>query len=541
MKHCVAFFLMSLFSVLQLFPAQCPPVELPSLEILVPMRDGAFLPTSIYLPEGRSGKYPCVLVRQPLGKDYVAFHWVELVRYGYMVAVQATRSCGDATGKSLPYITDGWGELQDGYDAIEWLAKSDFCNGKVATIGESATGITQLLLAPTKPPHLVCQYIEVAAPCLAKYAVWPGGQFRKEQVEGWLAAHRRDSSVVELLRSKKNDVYFWEQFNALSMAHRIDAPQMHVGGWFDIFLQGTIDAFTAAAAGGSKRSAYHKLIIGPWAHRYRYKETLGDFPALQGGMSPPCVIDYVAWLDYHMKNQSNHVHSSPAVQYYVMGPLDGTTSSGNVWRSSDSWPPHGARYKSLYLGESNDLTFDVPAGENRLLQLVGDSANPVPTLGGRNLFLPDGPKDMRSIEVRSDVAVFTSAPFTKDIEITGKLSASFYLSHIAHERDICVRLCDVYPDGRSVLIGEGGTHITAVQDALMPRKIDVDLWSTSIVFAQGHKIRCIVSGSNFPAYESYLEQSALHLCHPGIEKDICFMMHMGRDYPSALVLPVVED
>src|SRR6185295_11396554 len=101
-------------------------------------------------------------------------------------------------------------------------------NGKVATIGTSATGITQLLLAPSAPPHLVCQYVEFAAPSLFQYAVRPGGQFRKEQVEGWLKVHKRDSSVTNWIRNQNEYNSFWKQFNSIELADQIKVPQVHV-------------------------------------------------------------------------------------------------------------------------------------------------------------------------------------------------------------------------------------------------------------------------------------------------------------------------
>lgn len=519
----------------------------PHIEVMIPMRDGTLLPTSFYFPEvvdakadiKLNTKYPCVLVRQPLGRQYTDPKWLELLKDGYIVAVQSTRSSCDPTGKTLPYLTDGWGELSDGYDTVEWLGNCEWTNGKIATIGSSATGITQLLLAPAQPPHLVCQHIEVAAPSLYQYAVWPGGQFRKEQVEGWLKVHRSDPSVAKWLHGQKSYDGFWSQFNSIAVAEKVQVPQAHIGGWYDIFLQGTLDAFQSAYEGANDSlKAQHKLVIGPWSHRWKQLETLGDFAAIKDGAEAPKPITCQAWLNHHMKGISGDLQDVPAIQYYVMGPFDGTPSEGNRWRSAHRWPP-ASIYAQMYLTKDKALCKTEPekatALEKGVLDVAFNPEDPVPTIGGRNLFMASGPKDLRAIEGRSDVISFTTDALTEDTEITGKLAACLYASNVLQERDICCRLSDVYPDGKSILIAEGVAHIAPQADKdAGPQPILVDLWSTSMVFAKGHKIRLIVSGSNFPAFETSLAPN------PDAKSNVCFSLHSGGAHASYLALPVIN-
>lgn len=536
-RHFLLFLILSF-----LYAPTLTTLPLPDVEILIPMRDGVQLPTNIYLPSGSPGKYPCVLIRHPLGKGVISHYWLELVKEGYIVAVQSTRSTLDDTGKTLPYLTDGWGALADGHDAVEWLAKSEWCNGKVATVGASATGITQLLLAPSNPPHLVCQYIEVAAPSLYQYAIWPGGGFRKEQVEGWLKAHKRHPSVVAWLYTKREYDDFWRSFNAIDHVDKIQTSQLHIGGWFDIFLQGTIDAYIASSDHSllKKGRNDHKLIIGPWVHRYRESKSLGDFAPLKEGENPPYNIRYKEWLDHHVKKVKNCVSEAPAVQYYVMGPFDGSTSSGNRWRQSDNWPPAGIEYKSLFFHLDKSLSFSKNDNEDGALQVLFDPDSAVPTIGGRNLFMADGPKDLRSIEARDDVMVFTTDTLQDEIEVTGRIGACLYVDNVAGDRDICLRITDVYPDGRSILIAEGVSSVVPNKDG-SPIPVLVDLWSTSMVFAKGHKIRVIVSGSNFPAYEANLGQNKLISKWERLPKNLCFSIITSQDKASYIALPVMNN
>ena len=232
------------------------------------MSDGTNLAADVYLPPSKEKNQPCLLVRSPSGRrgqhvDLLA----PMAKWGYVVVIQETRSAADPEGKTMPYLTDGWGVYHDGYDTVEWLAKSEWTNGKIATVGASALGITQLLMAPSAPPSLKCQYICKAAPCLYSYAIYSGGQLAKERVEGWLHYYAPDPSVLEFVKSRPDYDDFWSQFNTVGAAERVKTPSIHVGGWYDIFLQGTIDAFVARQErGGEGAHDQQKLVIGPWTH-----------------------------------------------------------------------------------------------------------------------------------------------------------------------------------------------------------------------------------------------------------------------------------
>jgi uncharacterized protein len=147
-------------------------------------------------------------------------------------------------------------------------------------------------------------------------------------------------------------------------------------------------------------------------------------------------------------------------------------------------------------------------------------------VGGRNLFLSSGPKDQRSIEQRDDIVLFTSDILPEDLEVTGQIFAKIFCVSDKSETDVIVRLTDVYPDGRSILIADGLKHVQIV--GTDPQEVTVDLWSTSIVFAKGHRIRVSVSASNYPRYEKCSSE-------PSQNKVL-----VGDPFPSQIILPVVK-
>jgi hypothetical protein len=510
------------------------------MTLQIPMRDGTELPTDIYLPEENAKNLPCILIRSPAGlKAATALSPTHLTKDGYVIAVQATRSALDLEGKTIPYRTDGWHEQQDGYDTVEWLAKHPYTNGKIGTLGSSALGITQLLMAPANPPSLKCQYIGVAAPSLYHYAIFPNGKLLKHQVESWLGYYAKDPGVCHYVVNQPMYNEFWEEFDSLKVVNRVNTPAIHQGGWYDIFIQGTIDAFVARQEhGGPGANGHQKLLIGPWMHFWPQVTKLGDFSVPEHALKSPIDLSPLSWFNHYLKGDANGIEKQPAVTYYVMGPFDGSPSSGNVWRTADSWPIPSEE-TPFYLTANGGLVAKNEAVETTATY-THDPAKPVPTMGGLNLFLASGPVDQRPIETRDDVLVFTSEPLSEDLEITGRLKAICYITSDVPDTDIAVRLCDVYPDGKSILIADGiyRTGLTE-HDQNVPLKAVIDLWSTSLVFAKGHKIRVSLSGSNFPRYElnyhrelGCTDTSTQHIARNHI--------HFGGNTPTHLVLPVIK-
>lgn len=531
----------------------------PDLTVLIPMRDGKELPTDLYLPSPDTKGLPCILLRSPAGRKSPP--WVEfakMAKAGYVIAIQDTRNVLDTEGKTFPFLSDGWGKLKDGYDTVEWLAKSSYTNGKIGTWGSSALGITQLLMAPSNPPHLKCQYIVFAAASIYHHGLFPGGQLLKNQAENWLGLYARDTGVLNYVCNRPFYNDFWKELDSVKMANHVHVPGIHVGGWYDTFLQGTLSAFSSRQnEGGEGAKQKQKLIIGPWTHFWPLVKKLGDFDVPKAGLNPPFDVSPKAWFDYYLKDEKNDISKLPPVIYYVMGPFDGSASSGNVWRTADNWPVPSIKtpfYLTADLGLQENIPFQ------GLLFYKYDPLNFIPTMGGRNLFLESGPKDQSSIEDRDDILVFNSPTLKEDIEVTGNLSVQLYVLPDQQDTDIVIRLCDVYPDGRSILISDGiyrfGTMchheymqtlpeaeyhpyfpINIVPDR--PLKINVDLWATSIVFAKDHSIRLSISSSNYPRYEKNTNVGLIG-ANSSAPRSIKNTIYMGTPNPSQLILPIVR-
>lgn len=522
----------------------------PDMTVMVPMRDGKALATDIYLPSAQARNLPCLLVRSPSGRVALpALANLSFVEAGYMVAIQETRSAADKEGKTMPCIHDGWGEVQDGYDTVEWLAKSKLSNGKIGTVGPSILGISQLMLAPTAPAALKAQFIQFACGSIFHHAAYSQGQLLKHQIESWLFYYAKDPCIIAKIKSERIYNQFWASLDSNARAEKVKVPAIFVAGWFDTFLQGTIDAFQARQdRGGIGAKGTQKLVIGPWAHFWPMVKTIGDFPIPDEALKLPTALSPLRWFDHYLKGTSNGAEDISPVTYYVMGPFDGTPSRGNRWREAKTWPVPSVM-TPFYLTAENGLVDKELECRDKAYRYLYDPNDPSPTIGGKNLFLESGAKDQREIESRSDVVSFTSPVLTEDLEVTGRIKAKLYVSTDSEDTDFIVRLTDVYPDGKSILITDSAASLScqiqtrnaSSKQNPIPHVIEVDLHTTSLVFAKGHKIRLSVSSSNYPRFEKNLNVAVNEKGEPlSPAKVATNTVWVGARTPSQLVLPVVK-
>jgi predicted acyl esterase len=499
------------------------------------MRDGKELTTDLYYPFDAiiSNEYPCLLLRLPGGR--AAEPWVylsALANSGYVVAMQDTRSALDKEGKTLPYFSDAWNAEQDGYDTVSWLASSSFTNGKIGTLGYSAAGITQLLLAPTAPSALKCQYIGQAPASLYHHAIYPGGRLQKNLVESWFGYYAPHPSVLDVVKSNNSYNDLWKKIDSSKVTDKVEAPAVHFGGWFDPFIQGTIDEFSARQNdGGNGAKGNQKLLIGPWNHFWPHDLSLGDFRVPKNAENAPVDLSEKRWFDYYLKGIDNGIAAIPPITYYVMGPFDGTPSGGNIWRHAENWPIPAVE-TPFYLTADKKLSEKNTTKEATFI-FTHNPADLVPTIGGRNIFLEFGPKDQQAIENRKDVLVFTSDTFEEEVEVTGRMLAKLFFASQSPEVDFAIRLTDVYPDGKSLLIAEGISHVKiSDKEKGKAAETTVDLYSTSLVFAKGHSIRISIAGSNYPRHEKNTQKILA-------DENSCRIL-VGKNTPSQLLLPIVR-
>jgi len=508
------------------------------------MRDGTKLATSVYLPLKGEGPWSVLFIRTPYGRKWN----ISLLGYAsdYALVIQDVRGRYDSEGEFDPFYDDGWGENQDGYDTVNWILNQSWCNGKVGTTGASANGILQHLLAGTTPPGLTCQFILVAPTNLHSQLVFQGGVLRHSLVTNWLDKLKA-SNWLDTIREHPNYDSFWDLGNVEKRTEWINVPAYHIGGWYDIALKGTINGFlTRQTEGDEGAKGNQKLLIGPWTHT-------GMPWTIQGELIYPLnsLINwdelFRKWNNHWLRGEDTDVMDEMPVLYYVMGDTSDPKAPGNEWREAETWPPFELTPRPYYLHPEGILSPDKPGDNNASSTYLYDPENPVPTCGGANLNIPAGPHDQRSVEDRDDVIIFSTAPLECPLEVTGEVKAVLYVSSDVIDTDFTVKLTDVYPDSRSILVTDGIIRTRyrnsfSTPELMIPGTVyplEIDLWATSITFNQGHRIRLAISSSNYRRFDVNPNTGG-----DPFDKETVIeannTIYYNTTYPSHILLPIIN-
>lgn len=476
---------------------------------MVPMRDGVKLSCWLYFPPGE-GPWPVLYEQRYAGSRAAGTRksLASLASHGYVVCLENFRGSQESEGVWDGYRALGWGEKQDGYDTVEWLAKQPWSTGKVGTFGSSQAGFAQNFLAVTRPPHLVCQYMIDTGLSLFHEGYRIGGSVRAERFKGMAAVCRvpeHNDQVLKIWDEHPDYDEYWAQEDCAPFIHKMNVPCFTVGSWYDFMNVGSIDSFVGRQhRGGSNSVGRQQLIIGPWRHgRFNKGTKVGDleYPENAAFDMQPHMI---RWFDHYLKGVDNGIEKETPVKYYVMGAVGETDAPGNVWRTAKDWPV-AAQETAMYLHGDGALSTAEPEDETASTTIVADPENPA-EIPGRGF---PGAADASDFEKQENVLTYTTEVLEEPVEWTGLVKADLLVSSTAKDTDFIVRVCDVYPDGRSILIvdyirraryrnGFDKPELLTPGE-IVPVKFDVG-WMSQI-FNRGHRIRVTVASTGAPFFE----------------------------------------
>ena len=508
--------------------------------VMVPMPDGVRLATDVHTPDA-AGPWPVILSRTPYSKDGMVDIGSGLIALGYAFVAQDTRGRYASEGTDSVFFDDA----VDGRATLEWIADQPFCDGNIGTYGGSALGITQLLLAPGAPPELKCQAIFVGTPDFYAQALFQGGSFRASMVERWLEG-QESSYVLPGWEDHSLLSDYWDPVRIVERYAQVDVPALHIGGWFDIFTQGTLDSFSGYdGMGGPLARGSQYVIVGPWIHDLS-AAAAGDYVLPENArLIDEINLDTIAWFDHCLKGRANEVDAWPRVRYYRMGDFADPSAPGHAWVEADAWPPE-APVVPYYLHGDGSLSEDLP-GDEGATSFTYDPLDPVRTLCGALLFGDEHPGtcDQAPLASRPDVLVFETGPLAEPVEVTGRIVARLFVSSDAPDTDVTAKLLDIRPDGTQALVTDGILRVRhrGGQDSeafLAPGEIvsiEVDLWSTSLVFDAGHRIGLQISSSNFPRFDTN-PNTGLPFRADDTTRTAVNTIHHAAGAPSALLLPM---
>jgi predicted acyl esterase len=477
--------------------------------VLVPMRDGTKLSTYLYFPEG-PGPWPVIYEQR-----YADLRGVEtrqafarLAKAGFVVAAQNFRGTHLSEGTWVGYRALGWGEQQDGYDTVEWLAKQRWSTGKIGSFGSSQGGFAQNFLAVARPPHLVCQYMIDTGLSLFHEGYRIGGIPRPERFQAMEAVCRNPEDNRRLLREWfAHPTYddYWAAEDCTRHFDRMNVPCFTVGSWYDFMCVGSVESYVGRQhRGGVHSRGQQQLLLGPWLHgRFKDANKVGDLVYPEEAKFA-LERHTVRWFDHYLKGQDNGVERDPVVRYYVMGAVGEKGAPGNEWRSARDWPLP-ARTTAYYLQDGGKLGATVPTAAESGTTFAADPNRPA-TVPGRAFPCAT---DARPFEKHPDVRTFTTDVLAEPVEWTGKVRSELWVSSTAKDTDFIVRLSDVYPDGRSILLMDSirraryreGFEKEVLMEPGKIYKVAFDVGWVSQVFNKGHRIRVTLCSTAAPFYE----------------------------------------
>jgi putative CocE/NonD family hydrolase len=214
----------------------------------------------------------------------------------------------------------------------------------------------------------------------------------------------------------------------------------------------------------------------------------------------------------------------------------------NEWRDLEAWPPGDVQTQRWYLQPGAALTAELPV-DSQPSHYRYDPADPTPNVGGATnatFGKGTGAQDNRKLEARPDVLTFTSAPLQQNIIIIGPVAAELFIKSSLEHTDFFVRLCDVFPDGKSMNVCDGIQRLFPERPTCEPdgsRRVVVNLWPTAYCFQRGHRIRVQVSGGAFPRFARNLgtgEPLATGTTLCAAEQSV----YHDPAHPSAIMLPI---
>jgi putative CocE/NonD family hydrolase len=493
----------------------------------IPLADGTRLAARIWLPDDAADDpVPAILEYLPYRKgDAMARrdsrHHPWFAGHGYGAVRVDLRGSGDSDG----ILTDEYTrqEEDDALEVLAWLAAQPWCTGRVGMLGISWGGFNGLQVAARRPPELgavisMCasddryaddvhyvggcvlalDMLPWAATMLTLLAQPPdpatvGDGWR----ETWFARMEHTPAFVEpWLRHQRRDDY-WRHGSVCEDYARIEAPVYAIGGWAD----GYTNAIPRLLAG---LPGPRKGLIGPWSHAFPQDGEPG--PAI--GFLQECL----RWWDHWLKDADTGIMDEPMLRAWMQEPVAPAgwhAERPGRWVAESEWPSPRIGTSRWVLGPDG-LTADgtdVDASavseqplHHRSPETTGQDAGAWCADGGAG----DWPVDQRAEDGRS--LAFTSAPLAEPLEILGFPEVTLELAADRPQALVAVRLCDVAPDGSSLLVTRGllnlarrdGRERTAPLQPAERCAARVRLDAIGQRIPAGHRLRVAISTAYWP-------------------------------------------
>ncbi len=453
--------------------------------VKIPLRDGVHLNATIYRPHEQIEALPVIFTLTP----YIGDSYLDRATYfsqnGYVYALVDVRGRGNSEGAFEPFANEG----RDGYDAVEWLAKQPWCNGKVAMWGGSYAGFDQWAALKEFPPHLATivpaaaahagvdfpffhnvfssydmQWLTFTSGVTGNTNTFRDSAFWTAKFTQLYSAHTpfqeldwvvgNTSTVFRKWLAHPTPDAYWEAMAPTAQDYKqIDIPILTITGDYDGDQAGAMTYYLRHMQyGTSAAKEKHYLIIGPWDHagtRTPKKEvgglTFGDASVLDLSKL------HKEWYDWTMKGGAKPEFLKNRVAYFVPG--------AEEWKYVASLEAIAQSHRKFYLSSGGDGAKDVfrsgelketAPSDEKSDHFVYDPLDTRPAaLEQKDVpaYLTD---QTHALNLFGDGLIYHSQAFESATEITGYIKLTVWLAMDVPDTDLVAELDEIKPDGTSV-------------------------------------------------------------------------------------------
>jgi len=532
--------------------------------VRIPMPDGITLAADLYLPEpvvGSDGRFPALIEYTPYHKNNNVFYGPRASRYpyfashGYVFVNVDIRGTGDSEGFNTSPTSPE--EVRDNVEVIRWCAGQPWCDGSVGMIGISYTAGVCYDAARQAPGELKAIVLCQMTSDWYEGMACPGGcprPFAYENYAPLMAAYNFAPPNPDLVGPAWADIWrqrlehsvpwghayiehlldgpFWDTRLLRGREEAVQAATFLIGGWCDWYPDDFLRVY-------ARLRCPKRILVGPWTHNY--PENAWPLPRLNDR------YECLRWFDKHLKGIDTDplqpLDGEPPITLFVREftpPAPLLREEAGHFRCATEWPLREVHAKRLHLTATGRLAPGIAEGVAE-----GQSAlNYRPDVGvaaGRYVIgqmLPGwGMADDQRLDEGLSL-VYTGDPLGKEapLDVIGAPVAHLWVSSTAAVAFLSVKLCDVAPDGTSVLVTKGVLNLThrstlGQAEPLVPGQVyavRVPLLATAYRFRQGHRLRLLIAAADFQnAWPTPLPHT--------------LTVSYGQAHPSSLELPIAGE
>jgi hypothetical protein len=485
--------------------------------MFIPLKDGTKIAARMWRPTTTS-HVPAILEYIPYRKrdgtrarDTPMHYW--FAEHGTAAIRVDLRGSGESHG----VMHDEYQKIEqdDAVEVIDWISKQEWCNGSVGMMGKSWGGFNSLQVAARNPPALkaiitLCftddRYaddVHYMGGCLLSDNLWwgaimlayqstsPDPKLVLDWKQQWIQRIEQLPFFAAIWAKHQTRDAYWKHGSVCENYSDIKVPVLAISGWVDSYknaIPRLLENINVPKQG----------IIGPWAHIYPHDGSPG--PAIG------FLQEAQRWWDKWLHGEDNDIMEEPMMRAYITDsarPITTSKFTPGKWIGEKSWPSATIVPKIYFMNGKG--TLDTTEENLTTLNIktpfsFGQACGEWMGTGCAGDLQPDQRQDDGA------ALTFTTSILRNDLVVLGAPEVAVLVQSDSPVAQLCVRLCEVFPDGASKRVSYGILNLThrdshEFPTPLEPNKqylVKIKLNDCGYRFAKGNRIRVSLSTHYWP-------------------------------------------